>query len=513
MLHVLQALCSTCTDDVCVVMTYVGMATRVCRIILMWIYCACFLPLCVRARACMCSCVLVFSQLQYEFLQHVFGGPGGVGLAKPESPPPPQVHEQYIELMCQYDPTLVYSYLRSNENYRLEETLAICRKHLLTDAVAFLLERTGDVQGAFNLLLKSLRVKITSLDRTLDDYDSDSENILKVESVRVAISAVRSVLLVIIQLCQRNSVRLEAEQRQALWFPLLEAAMSPQQRWRHAANVLVSALKELTSHVLNSMMGYVPLPSILKQILSDPTTSSGSFGELKDLMMGMVETYGYEQTLLTTTNRLLAGDINSSISTLKRVKERGLAPRSATCSDCGRRLWQSSSVNTSSRSPSPVAVLMPTSSKDKDDVYVFSCGHSYHHLCVVTRQPGIVACGICSKKLSTSTSHQADWHRIRAPPAPPNANTALGTSAGSTAASKNSGGKEQDPGLVDVQRVESVAQLHSSFRTPSRLQVLRSLSRHQAQDRQHGNALRVTSTADQENVGDKFQLHLAPPPL
>lgn len=456
-------------------------------------------------------------QLQYEFLQHVFGGPGGVGLAKPESPPPPQVHEQYIELMCQYDPTLVYSYLRSNENYRLEETLAICRKHLLTDAVAFLLERTGDVPGAFNLLLKSLKAKITSLDRVLDDYDTDSENILKVETVRIAISAVRSVLLVIIQLCQRNSIRLEAEQRQALWFPLLEAAMGPQQRWRHAASILVSALKELTSHVLNSMMGYVPLPAILKQILSDPTTSSGSFGELKDLMMGMVETYSYEQTLLTTTNRLLAGDINSSITVLKRVKEKGIAPRSATCSDCGRRLWQSSAATTSSnRSPSPVPAILASASKDKDDVYVFSCGHSYHRLCVVTRQPGIVACGICNKKLSTSTSHQAEWHRIRAPPVAANASSVLGNSGGGdvAAASKPAGPKDQpqDANLMNVERVESVAQLHNSFRTPSRLQVLRSLSRH-GDELTRGNALRVASSDVQEKSKDIFQLTLAPPPL
>ncbi|XP_065176622.1 vacuolar protein sorting-associated protein 8 homolog [Sycon ciliatum] len=462
-------------------------------------------------------------KLQYEFLLHVFGGPGGVGLAKPESPPPPQVHEQYIELMCKYDPTLVYSYLRSNENYRLEETLMICRKHLLTDAVAFLLERTGDVQGAFNLLLKSLRAKISFLDKTVDEYDSDSENIVQVETVRVAITAINGVLLVIIQLCQRNSVRLEAEQRQDLWFPLLEAAMSPQQRWRHASSALVSALKELTSHVLNSMMGYVPLPAILKQILSDPSTSSGSFGELKDLMMGMVETYSYEQTLLTTTNRLLAGDINGSISVLKRVKEKGLAPRSAVCSDCGRRLWESNTAAVAAgRSSSPaVAATVGGSVKDKDDIYVFSCGHSYHRLCVVSRQPGIVACGICNKKLSTSTSRQADWHRIREPPRTHSDSTVATPVSGAEkplGAKPNAAGAREDgnasAGLV--QRVDAVARLHSSFRTGSRLQILHSLNRHNTSSTvgssSRGGAPAASSSSD-GTAADRFQLNLAPPPL
>ena len=77
-----------------------------------------------------------------------------------------------------YQPKMVYSFLKTNENYRLEEALdvselgsyfilvtfpfsspfnhthpQICAMAKLVDATAYLLERTGDVKGAFKLTL------------------------------------------------------------------------------------------------------------------------------------------------------------------------------------------------------------------------------------------------------------------------------------------------------------------------------------------------------------------------
>ena len=48
--------------------------------------------------------------------------------------------------------------------------------------------------------------------------------------LQVAWAAVQSVLLVIIQLCQRNSSKMDESERESLWFPLLETMMAPQQR-------------------------------------------------------------------------------------------------------------------------------------------------------------------------------------------------------------------------------------------------------------------------------------------
>jgi len=56
-------------------------------------------------------------------------------------------------------------------------------------------------------------------------------------------------------------------------------------------------MRELTRNLVNSMMGSVSLPAILSKVLSDKTLA-GSFGQIKDLILGMLETYTYEMTLL-----------------------------------------------------------------------------------------------------------------------------------------------------------------------------------------------------------------------
>lgn len=33
--------------------------------------------------------------------------------------------EKYIELLCRYEPEQVYTFLKSNDNYRLEEALEV----------------------------------------------------------------------------------------------------------------------------------------------------------------------------------------------------------------------------------------------------------------------------------------------------------------------------------------------------------------------------------------------------
>ena len=66
----------------------------------------------------------------------------------------PQVLELYIDLMCEFRPQEVTNFIKMNEEYRLDETLQIVRKHQAWEATAVLLERAGDIQGAFGILLE-----------------------------------------------------------------------------------------------------------------------------------------------------------------------------------------------------------------------------------------------------------------------------------------------------------------------------------------------------------------------
>lgn len=68
----------------------------------------------------------------------------------------PFLQELYIKLMCIYDKSHVYEYLISHDNYPLDSCLTLCKNAEIIDATIYLLERTGDINQALQLLLQVL---------------------------------------------------------------------------------------------------------------------------------------------------------------------------------------------------------------------------------------------------------------------------------------------------------------------------------------------------------------------
>ena len=66
------------------------------------------------------------------------------------------MHELYVDLLCEFAPHDVLPYLSSTDEYPLDICLKKCQDHKVMDATAFLLERTGNVPGAMELLLVAI---------------------------------------------------------------------------------------------------------------------------------------------------------------------------------------------------------------------------------------------------------------------------------------------------------------------------------------------------------------------
>lgn len=241
----------------------------------------------------------------------------------------PCVTEQFIELLCQFSPNQVIETLQVLECYRLEETIQITQKYQLHEVTAYLLEKKGDIHGAFLIMLKRLQSKLQEI--THQDEKSKEDLSLK---------DVEDTMVETIALCQRNSHNLNQQQREALWFPLLEAMMAPQKLSGSAAPHLhPEALKSLTMQVLNSMAAFIALPSILQRIL---------------------------QTLLETTTSLLNQDLHWSLCNLRASVTRGLNPKQDYCSICLQQYKRRQEV--------------------ADEIIVFSCGHLYHSFCLQNKE-------------------------------------------------------------------------------------------------------------------------------
>lgn len=416
----------------------------------------------------------------------------------------PELYEQLVGLLCRFNPRQVTGFLQTSQDYRLEEAIEITRQHQQHEATAYLLEKKGDVQGAFNVLLQTLKDKLHTvteeplLPSGLKGSEAGDEEQAPLARVDEALSD-------IISLCQRSSHGLNQQQREALWFPLLEAMMSPQKLLKGPdAKHTSEALKELTMTVLNSMSSFIALPAIIQRILQDPVYGKGKLAEIQGLILGMLETFNYEQTLLETTTNLLNSDLHWSLAHLRKAVSRGLHPRQDHCNICLQQYKRRQ--------------------ESEEEVIIFSCGHLYHCQClqrkeqgVILKEPGLVGdrsqSWICYKCTSSQGSRPGD--RVTAEGRRVRSTSLAQTKVMSThrgTATEAHGRKELAEVTLDAQQTQAWDQLRCMYRGPSRLAILTEITHSHSNEK--AGLLNPTHPGTSSIYhSENFSLKLSPPPL
>ncbi|XP_031093007.1 vacuolar protein sorting-associated protein 8 homolog isoform X2 [Ipomoea triloba] len=333
-----------------------------------------------------------------------------------------EMMELYLELLCQYERNSVCKFLESLESYRVEHCLRLCLEHGITDAAAFLYERVGDVGSALSLLLSTLNDKFILLDASIEKELCGARlkhfnNLLETKEVNDILEMVHCS----ISLCQRNSPRLDPYESECLWFELLDSFCEPlidsfndkveyegdksvgisvnsmgnlkdegacRIKWKVSkshqnAEVLRRLLSFFIKEIVEGMIGYVRLPTIMLKLLSE--NGSQEFGDFKLTIMGMLGTYDFERRILDTAKALIEDDTYYTMSLLKRGASHGYAPRSLTCCVCNCLLSRSSSIQ------------------------IFSCGHAMHLHCELpengtSSKGSSVGCPICMPRKNSQRS-------------------------------------------------------------------------------------------------------------
>uniref|UniRef100_A0A673B0Q9 Vacuolar protein sorting-associated protein 8 homolog n=1 Tax=Sphaeramia orbicularis TaxID=375764 RepID=A0A673B0Q9_9TELE len=349
------------------------------------------------------------------------------------------LHDLLLDLLCRFAPQKLLTFLQTSQHYRLEEAVQITEKYHHSEATAFLLEKKGDVHGAFTVLLEEEQQR---------DMDS---NLTRVEDS----------LNNIIDLCHRSSHNLTQQQREV-----------------HSVCLL---LKELTMKVLNSMSSFISLPAIIQRILQDPVYGRGKLSEIQGLILGMLDTFNYEQTLLETTTSLLNHDLHWSLAHLHAAVTRGLHPRQDHCNICLQQYKRRQD--------------------SAEEIIVFSCGHLYHFQCLqqkgcgwgVSEQQQQWSCYKCSSSQGGRAMPTTELKRGRS------------TSLAQVCACKERKNVFVETTL-DLQQEQSWDQLRCLYRGPSRLSILSELSHCHGHEK---TGPLITAQPGTEN----FQLKLAPPPM
>lgn len=232
--------------------------------------------------------------------------------------------EQYLNLLCLYNPENVDNFLRTNKNYRLENALEIVKKYQLYHSLIYLFEKQGDFESAFNLSLDLLK-------------EADEST---VEMKALDLSA----------LCSRASLVLSDAERETLWFTFIKVILSR------------TDLTTITRNILQAASGYVNVTNLVQLVLSSGT-KTGNFGDIKHLLLGMLANSKYETFLLETTSQVLSYDLHCLLAKQKKVVSRGLSVKSIKCIVCRSRLY------------------------NQHEVMIFgSCGHAAHKVCALPNE-------------------------------------------------------------------------------------------------------------------------------
>jgi len=420
----------------------------------------------------------------------------------------PAVYERYIELLCQRSVTeAVVAFLRSHDEYRLTKTLEICKRFRISEAVIVVMEKFGDVSGAFEVALQNLRTKLSVIVKSDDLRQKTIDELKPVQMV------VESIIL----LLNRNSPRLEQLQLRQMWFTLFDILIDNFNRLfgyrfdgsrvneggenccqnpasEYGLGNARDEYQSVLQHTVNCMVTHVPFTAVLEHIvtLSDKDGIAGCFGNVRELLSSVVDACRYQQTVYRTCTRIVHKDVNGALAGLTIAARSPISPRFGTCSSCQQPLNEAKSHEV--------------------PVICFQCGHAFHHPCLgesvrvgkdfegsgtpVDRQ---WYCIICCRSRSR---HTVPYARSRV----------VGADDHSEACDDSA----NNPSPMYSETVESVDRLRRIQRTTSRFEVLSELRRlEEAKTVRSSSVLKGAGMAQVNGSAfhdEKFSLKLAPPP-
>lgn len=235
-------------------------------------------------------------------------------------------YDGFLTLLSQYNPENVLEFLQNaNHSYDTTRALKLCEEKSLTSSITYLYEKIGDFKKAFSL----------SMDLLKEAPEAQAEN----QALRLC------------SLCARISKNVSDSERENFWFELIETVLS--------RNYLNSIVKQ----VLHLSSSYVDLTKLVQLIMRNEDQTN-NFGDIKHILVDMLNNFEYESMVLKTTQNIFGRDLHKMLLREKQLAEAGIYGKSLKCFLCKRKLSD---------------VIM---SSEEDQIIVLSkCGHSIHNSC------------------------------------------------------------------------------------------------------------------------------------
>ncbi|KAI1761655.1 Golgi CORVET complex core vacuolar protein 8-domain-containing protein [Hypoxylon sp. FL1150] len=305
--------------------------------------------------------------------------------------------EQYVQLMCRYNPSHVSDYVGIVQatNLRLDKLLPTMEDTGVVDAAVILMAREGQVKDAMDRLTKHLETLESALHGLVTSTNENVEDGEIQEAAEDLLRGLQKYTHVGIWLCQgqmKTSKKLNAVGRrgspspgdlspdEALWLDLIDTTVQITRRLSSVvtpskpdrvsrgtasptpmldSDKLVGLLRSLVQHTFTALMtatstqnesqssnrlvsssgGNLTFLRILRAFLSRAAATSPSLADLRAVLASIFSAYAYEENILRLSNRLLDQQLFQNVKQAVDLRQRGWRPRGSTCEACGKRVW------------------------------------------------------------------------------------------------------------------------------------------------------------------------------
>ena len=300
------------------------------------------------------------------------------------------IQERYIELMCRFDPSGVFNYFNTklNDTISLDKVQQSCEKYGVMDAVVWIMEKSGNTQGALEKMLDVAKDKNAAILKILKDHINTEANWTFEEqsTINSCLIGLNGVLRVSTRLCESSSIStattyqteidddnlpelsrggedsstgddndeefVQNDLVEILWFRLLDAYFEGSIDIYNALGtdnsnkiplevrqLITTAYKSFVQSILTSLLlstsPQVSLPRLLLKLIHSQARGETTFADFRDIFLSMLDTYKYEGKLLEMTNRLFDRDLFGSVEDMVTKRGKGWRPSRAVCEICG----------------------------------------------------------------------------------------------------------------------------------------------------------------------------------
>ena len=336
---------------------------------------------------------------QYQYLQALFRPEDekDSSIQRKSFPKQPKLVEQYVRLLCDFDPHHVNEFVETLKagDLRLEEVLPYLESSGVVDAAVVLLAREGKAHDANQRIIQYLRTLEAGLLGLIDGFAAAPDVANTHESTKDLVESIDRYARIGIWLCQgqtriassakprpgqlsrKQSMKEALTNDETLWLDLIDAIVHVTRNVTHGLESLSPVTNEGTMETRAPPTSESPDPSkfliplrtviqdtftallnttsaqsadgnrgkdmsflrILRAFLNRASASSPSLSNLRAVLGMIFSAYSYEESLLDLANRLLDRDLFVQVSEVAAMRQRGWRPLGQACEGCGRKVW------------------------------------------------------------------------------------------------------------------------------------------------------------------------------